>query len=191
MQHCGSKTLTSGRLILRPLTFEDTEMMYANWAGDAAVTKYLRWDAHRNWTVTAEYLNEVAKQYQKPDFYDWGICVRDTGILIGNISIARAEKEPPQAWKTVKGELLGEAWEPGYVVGRKWQERGYATEALCTVRDFWFSTVGGSWLACYHADDNVASSAVMQKAGFVYDHDAVLHRHDGTPVHCRAYYLNK
>ena len=44
------------------------------------------------------------------------------------------------------------------------------TEALCAVRDYWFNTVDAPWLAI-HANEN-ASGAVLQKAGFVYDHDA-------------------
>ncbi len=41
--------------------------------------------------------------------------------------------------------------------------KGYATEALCTVRDYWFDTVGADWLAAVHANENIASSAVLQK----------------------------
>lgn len=188
MQHCGTKTIKTGRLVLRPLTFEDTEMMFANWASDPAITRYLRWDAHRNWTTTAEYLNEVAKQYERPDFYDWGICTHN-GVLIGSISIAPAEKDTAGGWKKgIKVELLGPAWEVGYVIGRKWWSNGYATEALCAVRDFWFHTVDAPWLVAFHANQNIASAAVLQKAGFLYDHDATCHRFDGTPVPCRAYF---
>ena len=31
----------------------------------------------------------------------------------------------------------------------------------------------------------------MQKAGFVYDHDAVYHKFDGTPVDCHVYRLTR
>lgn len=56
------------------------------------------------------------------------------------------------------------------------------TEALCAVRDYWFNTVDAPWLAAIHANENVASSAVLQKAGFVYDHDVIDHKFDGTAV---------
>ena len=61
-------------------------------------------------------------------------------------------------------------------------------EALLAVRDYWFNQVGGSWLACCHASANPASGRVMQKAGWVYDHDAVYHKFNGAPVACRVYY---
>lgn len=190
MQHCGTKNITTGRLLLRPLEFDDTEMMYTNWANDPVVTQYLRWDPHKSWAATAEYLNEIAKHYGEPDFYDWGICTH-TGVLIGNISIAKAEKQPVKAWKSVKAELMGEASELGYAMGQKWWGQGYATEAACAVRDYWFGTVGAPWLTAVHANDNVASGAVLQKTGFLYDHDTVDHRFDGTPVNCRAYCLTR
>ena len=47
-------------------------------------------------------------------------------------------------------------------------------------------TIGG-----VDANGNDASCAVLQKAGFVYDHDVIDHKFDGTAVPCRAYHLVK
>ena len=110
MKHCGTQELTTERLVLRRMTTDDCEMMFGNWANDPEVTRYLRWEPHRDWVVTMAYLNEIVKQYDRPDFYDWGICDKVTGVLMGNISIAPAEsceREKPYAWKNVKTELLG------------------------------------------------------------------------------------
>ena len=57
--------------------------------------------------------------------------------------------------------------------------------------DYWFTRTDSTWLACYHALGNPASGAVMQKAGFVYSHDATYHKFDGTPVPCRTYLLTR
>ena len=59
------------------------------------------------------------------------------------------------------------------------------------MRDFWFDRVGGDFLACCHAVQNPASGRVMQKAGFIYDHEAVYHRFSGEEVPCKVYYLFK
>ena len=106
-------------------------------------------------------------------------------MLFGSISIFPAT-EMTAGWH-LNTERLGAQWDVGYALGRKWWDHGYATEALCAVRDYWFGTVGGQWLAACHANENVASGAVLQKAGFVYDHDVTDHKFDGTPVPCRAY----
>ena len=126
MKHCGTQELTTERLVLRRMTTDDCEMMFGNWANDPEVTRYLRWEPHRDWVVTMAYLNEIVKQYDRPDFYDWGICDKVTGVLMGNISIAPAEsceREKPYAWKNVKTELLGGMYEIGYSLGKKWWTR--------------------------------------------------------------------
>ena len=163
--------------------------MYNNWASDKQVTRYLRWNAHRSWGETAEILNEWEKHYEEPTFYQWGITDKHTGVLFGSISLF---PDPAQkaGWH-LNTERLGDVWETGYVLGRKWWNKGYATEALCAVRDYWFDTVGADWLAAIHDNENVASGAVMLKAGFVYDHDVIDRKFDGTPVPCRAYHLLK
>ena len=127
MKHCGTQELTTERLVLRRMTTDDCEMMFGNWANDPEVTRYLRWEPHRDWVVTMAYLNEIVKQYDRPDFYDWGICDKVTGVLMGNISIAPAEsceREKPYAWKNVKTELLGGMYEIGYTLGKKWWNQG-------------------------------------------------------------------
>ena len=57
--------------------------------------------------------------------------------------------------------------------------------------DFWFRQVGGTFLTCCHAVHNPASGRVMEKAGFVYHHNDVYHKFDGTPMECRCYLLTK
>lgn len=189
MKHCGTQELETGRLVLRRLSVDDSEMMYNNWASDPEVTRYLRWNAHRTWTETAKLLNEWEKHYPDPAYYQWGIVEKRSGVLFGTISLFSAV-DMKTGWH-LNTERLGPTWETGYALGRKWWNKGYATEALCAVRDYWFDTVGALWLAACHANDNIASSAVLQKAGFVYDHDITDHKFDGTPVPCRAYHLIK
>ena len=89
MDHLGTVPLQTRRLMLRRLTFDDCRTMFDHWAGDPQVTRYLRWDAHRDWTVTAEYLYEMEKCYADPTVYNWGICLQD-GTLIGTIGVVRA-----------------------------------------------------------------------------------------------------
>lgn len=189
MKHCGTQELETGRLLLRRLSIDDSEMMYNNWASDPQVARFVRWDAHRSWATTAELLNEWEKHYPEPDFYQWGIENKHSGVLFGTISLTPCH-DLKTGWH-LNTERLGDAWEVGYAIGRKWWNQGYTTEALCAVRDYWFGTVGGQWLAAFHANENIASSAVLQKAGFVYDHDATCRRFDGTPMPCRAYHLLK
>ena len=115
-----------------------------------------------------------------------------TGQVLGSLSVYNALLgEPQQKTKWQGLELSGGIWEPGYCIGQKWWGKGFTTEALQAVVDFWFRQVGGAFLTCCHAVQNPASGRVMEKAGFVYHHNDVYHKFDGTPVECRCYLLTK
>ena len=48
MRHMGSKRLETERLLLRPFSVTDAEIMFRNWASDERVTKYLTWQAYES-----------------------------------------------------------------------------------------------------------------------------------------------
>lgn len=52
MNHLGTKTLETERLVLRPFKETDVEDMYQNWASNNNVTKYLTWPTHTSKDIT-------------------------------------------------------------------------------------------------------------------------------------------
>ena len=54
MRHLGTQILTTERLLLRPLTAADAIAMFENWASDPQVTRFLRWEPHKDWLETAQ-----------------------------------------------------------------------------------------------------------------------------------------
>ena len=192
MRHTGTLELETDRLLLRRLLSQDAPQMYENWANDPAVTRFLRWEPHKSPAETRELLSAWAELYPNPDYYQWAIVEKATGQVFGSIYVYNALLgEPQQKTKWQGLELSGGIWEPGYCIGQKWWGKGFTTEALQAVVDFWFRQVGGAFLTCCHAVQNPASGRVMEKAGFVYHHNDVYHKFDGTPVECRCYLLTK
>lgn len=192
MRHAGTQTIETERLLLRRLLPEDAGMMYRNWASDPAVTRYLRWEPHRSPDDTRALLTAWAELYANPDYYQWAIVEKDTGEVFGSISLFNEQAtHGDAAWRTPGQSFADGVWEAGYCIGRPWWGKGYMTEALRAVVRYWFTQTDGAWLACSHAVPNAASGAVMRKAGFVYDHEAVYHKLDGTPVPCRVYCLTR
>lgn len=193
MRHTGTLTLTTRRLVLRRLLPDDAAQMYAGWASDPAVTRWLRWAPHRSPEETRRLLTAWAPLYANADYYQWAITDRETGEVFGSISLFESPLRElgggPEVWRTPGLDLTGSAWEAGYCLSRARWGQGFATEALQAMVDHWFAAVGGSWLACGHARENPASGRVMRHAGFCYDHEAVYHKFDGTPVPCRVYCL--
>ena len=186
MRHAGTQEIVTERLLLRRLLPQDAEMMYENWASDPEVTRFLRWEPHRNALQTVGLLAAWATLYPNPDYYQWAIVEKATGQVFGSIGIFNAALGAPEqkaAWPEL--DTSGGVWEVGYCIGRKWWNKGFTTEALKAVVDYWFRNTDSNWLCCCYAKENPASGRVMQKAGFVYHHDGIDHKFDDTPVECR------
>lgn len=187
MRHLGTEELATPRLVLRRLCEADAPAMYENWANDPEVTRYLRWPPHESAEATAVLLRQWVQEYASREYYQWGIALRQGGTLIGSISLMQSESSDASRWQAAGLDFSDGIWEPGYCIGRRWWGRGYTAEALRAVCAYWFDRVGGRWLACCHAVQNPVSGRVMLKNGFVYDHDDIYHKFDGTPVPCHVY----
>ncbi len=70
MQHLGTQTLETERLVLRKLTLDDAEAMYNNWASDPEVTEYLTWPPHESVEVTRQLIGHWMEEYEKGRFMD-------------------------------------------------------------------------------------------------------------------------
>ena len=53
--------------------------MYRNWANDPAVTRYLRWEPHKDENETFALLTAWDELYQNPDYYQWCMVDKATG----------------------------------------------------------------------------------------------------------------
>ena len=166
-------------------------MMYRNWANDPDVTRFLRWTPHKNEAETRELLAAWATLYPNGDYYQWGIVEKATGEVFGSLGVFRSSSAEPVRDPWPGFDHSNGVWEVGYCIGKAWWNKGFTTEALKAVLDFWFKNTDSDWLACSHAFQNPASGKVMTKAGFVYDHDAEYHKFDGTPVSCKCYALTR
>lgn len=173
----GTQTLETARLILNRFTEEDAPAMYAAWAADPQVTRFLRWQPHRDVAETACLLRGWVRDYQNPAWHNWAVRLRAGGALIGAIAAVTAEE--------------GDALEPGYALSRAHWGHGYMTEALRAVVDYLFTAEGQTVLRCCHAVENPASGRVMQKVGFHCIGEGVYHKYDGTAVPCKNYLLLK
>ncbi|MDE6954419.1 MAG: GNAT family N-acetyltransferase [Oscillospiraceae bacterium] len=157
MNHIGTQYIETERLILRRFEPSDAPAMFANWASDDEVTKFLTWPTHADVSVTEGILGQWVPQYEKDDYYNWAIVLKEHGSQpIGNINVAH--------WSEDR-----EAPEIGYCMGRRWWHRGIMTEALGAVLDFLFERVGVEQIVALHDTNNPHSGGVMRKCGMVFD----------------------
>lgn len=170
--------LETERLLLRPMTANDSEEVFRNWASDAKVAKFMRWSTHENVEVTRQWLESEEKEIESEQLYDWGFVLKETGELIGSGGLS---------WVQEKG-----MYELGYNIMRKYWNQGLTTEAAKEIVRFGLEELKAEKLYCCHAKENPASGRVMVKAGFQYWKDAVYSSWDHTKTYeCKEYILTR
>ena len=156
LTHKGTIQLETKRLILRRFTAADDSAMFHNWANDPEVTKYLTWQTHTAIEVSRDVLNDWIPNYEKPDYYHWGIELKETGTLIGSTA-------------SVKQDDKAKMVHIGYCIGKTWWRKGYTSEALIRLVQFFFEEVGVNRIESRHDPRNPGSGKVMQNAGLRYE----------------------
>ncbi|HCW53330.1 MAG TPA: N-acetyltransferase [Clostridium sp.] len=157
MNHLGTKTLETKRLILRKFTMEDAEPMYKNWASDESVVKYLTWPAHSSIEVSKSVIEGWIGNYSRKDYYQWAIILKENGSEpIGCIGVNTCD------------DVISMA-HIGYCLSRHWWHKGIMSEALQCVMDFLFEKVGMNRIESRHDPRNPHSGDVMKKCGMKYE----------------------
>ena len=129
LTHKGTQTIETPRLILRRAVREDAQAMLRNWASDPEVTKFLTWPTHDSIDVTRTVLESWLAEYEKDNYYQWMIVLKEIGEPIGSISVVRQNQRV-------------EAAEIGYCIGSAWWHQGIMSEALAAVINYLFTEVG-------------------------------------------------
>lgn len=156
MQHKGTKTLETARLILRRAQLSDAQAMFDNWASDPEVTKYLTWPTHENVAATRWVLENWNGQYDNDECYLWLITLKGEDLPIGSISVVSLDNRIRKA-------------EIGYCIGSAWWHRGFTSEAMRAVIDYLFDEVGMNRIEARHDPRNPHSGEVMRKCGMQYE----------------------
>ena len=156
LTHKGTQTIETTRLILRRAVREDAEPMFRNWASDPEVTKYLTWPTYEKVETAHQILDLWTSEYEKPNYYQWMIVLKELGEPIGSISVVRQNDRVEEA-------------EIGYCIGSRWWHKGIMTEALTAVIEYLFSEVGMNRVAARHDPNNPHSGGVMRKCGMKYE----------------------
>lgn len=156
----------TSRLTGRMPRVDDGPAIFASYANDPTVTKYLSWRAYDRVEPLNAFLRECVALWEKGDGHlAWLLCLKGTDTPIGSIGI------------TLEGG--GKAMF-GYVLAKKFWGHGFAAEALTYLVDWALAqpTVYRTWAFCDLA--NTASIRVMEKAGMT--REGVLRRWHTCPT---------
>lgn len=156
MNHLGTKTIETDRLILRKFRLSDAEEMYNNWARDDDVTRYITWPTHKNIEETKKVVAEYVNDSQRDDYYHWCIVLKETNEVVGSIGAFRLFEDL-------------KLFEIGYSIGKRFWNKGITTEATKALIRFFFEEVGVNRVEARHDTKNPASGRAMAKAGMKFE----------------------
>lgn len=156
MNHQGTQTLMTKRLILRKFEIDDAQAMFDNWASNPNVTRFMRWQAHTSVEESKENIQRFISRYNQKDYYHWVICLKESNMPIGTIGLFVLNE-------------FDELGEFGYCIGEAYWNKGYTTEALKAVFDFGFRQIQFNRIEACHSVNNPASGEVMKKVGMQFE----------------------
>ncbi len=156
INHVGTKTLETKRLILRRYELSDAEDMFNNFANSKNVSRFLSWYPHENVEVTKKLLISWIEEYKNDNRYMWAIVLKEMNQVIGSISVVGMSEKHQTA-------------ELAYTIGEAYWGKGIATEAVEVVIAFLFNEVGFHRIQAKHDTRNPASGRVMEKVGMKFE----------------------
>ena len=127
----------------------DAEAVFAAYARDAEVAKYMTWRPHESVEETRDYVQRCISLWKDGSAYAWIITRKEDGRLIGMI----------------ESRIRNFSMDVGYVLARAHWGQGYMPEAARAVVDWGLSqdAIFRVWASC--DVDNSALARVMEKIG--------------------------
>lgn len=157
MNHKGTKRIDTENLILRKFELSDADAMFKNWVNDSEVTKFLTWKPIDSVEVSKDIIKNWIDEYNNDNFYQWAIVLKSNGNEpIGTISIVRQDEDIKMV-------------QVGYCIGRRWWNKGIASEALSALVKYFVEYVGVNRIEARHDPINVGSGKVMIKCKMKYE----------------------
>jgi RimJ/RimL family protein N-acetyltransferase/protein tyrosine phosphatase (PTP) superfamily phosphohydrolase (DUF442 family) len=148
----GSIRLETARLVLREFELGDLDACMA-YTSDPEVVRWMEWGPNTR-EETQDFLTRQTTRPAGEDrrSFELAIVLREENELIGGVGL---RVRNPQSRE---GDI-------GYVLNRKWWNRGIVTEAAQKMLDFGFDLLGLHRLVATADTRNVGSLRVMEKIG--------------------------
>ena len=148
--------LSTERLLLRELTLDDAPAVQ-QLRSNPEVMQYINRPLTQTLEEAEAWVNMITDALKKDDGITWCICLKEApGVHVGSIGFWRLEKENHRA-------------ELGYMLEPALHGKGYMYEALKEVLKYGFGVLGLHSAEAQLDPRNVASAALLKKAGFVQE----------------------
>ena len=149
-------TFETERLKIRLFNENDVDDLY-EYCSDDEVTKYLSFPTYTKKQDAIDRINYCIERYEKLDApILWAIEYKEEQKLIGGIDFVKWDEANNKA-------------EIGYLLSRKYWNKGIMTEALAVILKFGFEKMGLNRIQIICDERNIGSSRVMEKNGLKYE----------------------
>lgn len=140
------------RLLLRPLTLDDKQGLYA-YRSDAETNKF-QGRVFESPADADEFLRELPAEIGVPDtWFQFGLIEKKSGKLIGDLGIRFFKEAPEQV-------------ELGITLCKSVHNKGFATEALKKVIQVVFDDLEKSRIIVFMDPRNAAAAKLVERLGF-------------------------
>ncbi len=147
--------IESGRLILRQVTPEDAPDFFAC-QSDPDVFRYAGRSEETSLESARHMLNILFKRHQEQTMLSSAIVLKENLRFIGRFQMEEWSDENHRA-------------AVGYLLGKQYWGKGYATEALRAVITYLFEQTTVNRIDTFAWSENIASTRVMEKAGMRFE----------------------
>ena len=145
--------LKTDRLLLREMTYEDFDALYAILA-DSDMTQHYPYTF--NETRVRGWITRNQERYQTDGFGLWAVVLKETGEMIGDCGLTM---------QNIHGQRLPEI---GYHIRKDHWRKGYASEAAAACIRWAFENTSFPCVYSYMKYTNLASQRTAMKNGMVF-----------------------
>ncbi len=156
LNHIGTQTIETDRLILRQFKYNDDEAMLKYWIADEKIQSMYSEPVYTTKEEVKELLDKYISSYSKDDYYRWAIISKDNNECIGQIAFFLVDSKNNFA-------------EIEYCIGADFQCKGLATEATKALIKYGFENIKLHKIQICHKSINIPSKRVIEKCGFTYE----------------------
>ena len=167
-------TVETERTFMRPMEPDDCTQAF-KWCGDPVVNEYLIYPLYKSADDVRKWLEK--RNWDDPDNYDLGICLKETGELIGSGGFVYHPDE--------------DAWVIGYCIRADQWGNGYVPEAMQGLLDYISKERKVRAIKGEFAAENHKSRRVMEKLGMHFLCDGEYEKADGSRKFASKVYIRE
>lgn len=150
------KSLETTRLILKPISIDDTEVIYSEILHDKETLHFLDWPYCKDINEARRYIQILINNSENKNLYFWTLFEKDTNTFVGCVNLCNYDGNKKMA-------------EIEFVAISASRGKGYISEANKKIIEYLINECGLYRIEGVCNIENIASSRVLEKTGMKFE----------------------